>query len=454
MKTGRLYLKFFLTFVAILLVTEMLIFSFFHFVIGKNMDERIARINRYTLSNLIEDRFSRSPGIPVEQNLELRKLINELGSVYNARLWITQGNHTICSSFNATFGPQMRKPGGRLYDYQVKGHKPGKMLFSAQICLPGGKMGMLHMSLKEPHRGPHDITFALGLAGIGVLIAIMLFPLYWFISKPLLELKSAAMGIAGGNLSARANIKSNDEIGELAGAFNKMADNVERMVNSTRELTANISHELRSPLTRIRVAEELLEEKLGQPENARRYLESIKEETDEIDRLIGDILSLSKLDMNATKSQRADFDIRSMLKEIIGRWGASAMHVGIGLDFNDPDKPILINAIQEDIGRALDNLIANSIKFSDGKGLVTIRLEANAGKLLIKIRNTCEKLSNDELGKIFEPFYRVPGSTPQGTGLGLTIARKIAENSGGSLDASLWESGLEMSFCLPFSSRV
>ena len=454
MKTGRLYLKFFLTFIAILLMTEMLIFSFFHFVIGRNMDERIAKINRFTLSNLIEDRFSRSPGIPVEQNVELKKLVNELGNVYNARLWITQGNHTICSSFNASFGPQLRKPCGGRDDCQGQVLRPGKMLFSAQINLPGGKMGMLHMSLKDPHRGPHDITFALGLSAIGVLIAIMLFPLYRFISKPLSELKAAAMGIAGGNLSTRANIKSNDEIGELANAFNKMADNVERMVNSTRELTANISHELRSPLTRIRVAEELLEEKLGQPENARRYLESIKEETDEIDRLIGDILRLSKLDMNATRTQRTDFDITAMLQDIIGRWGASAGHAGVSIDLNVPDKPIIVHAIQDDIGRALDNLIANSIKFSDGKDPVSIRLEVNAGIIQISIRNTCAKLLNEELGKIFEPFYRVPGSTPQGTGLGLTIARKIAENSGGSLNASLWESGLEMLFSLPFPGKA
>jgi two-component system sensor histidine kinase CpxA len=453
MKTGRLYLKFFLTFIAILLVTEMLIFSFFHFVIGRNMDERIANINRYTLSNLIGDKLAKHPEIQPEQNIELKKLISELGSVYNARLWITQGNHTLCSSFNASYGPPLRKPCGRRDDCQGQVLRSGKMLFSTQINLPGGKMGMLHMSLKEPHRGPHDITFALGLSAIGVLIAIMLFPLYRFISKPLSELKAAAMGIAGGNLSTRANIKSNDEIGQLASAFNKMADNVERMVNSTRELTANISHELRSPLTRIRVAEELLEEKLGQPENARRYLESIKEETDEIDRLVGDILRLSKLDMNAASAQRTRFDIAGILRELVGRWNALAEHSGISLDFIIPDYLVIVHAIQDDIGRALDNLIANSIKFSDGKSPVSIRLEMNTGNILINIRNTCTKLSKEELVKIFEPFYRVPGSTPQGTGLGLTIARKIAENSGGSLNASLWESGLEMLFSLPLAGK-
>lgn len=454
MKTGKLYLKFFLTFVAILFVTETLIFSFFHFIIGRNMDERIANINRYTLTNLIESRFMKSPGIPVEDNPELRRLFCELGRVYNAKLWLTKDGHIICSSFDAPFRHPRRIYGMR---YMIRNYQQGpslKLLFSTPINLPDGNIGILHMSMKKPHRRPHDITFALGLSIIGALIAVMLFPLYRFISRPLSELKAAAMGIAGGNLSTRVNVESSDEIGDLANAFNKMADNVERMVKSTRELTANISHELRSPLTRILVAEELLEEKLGQTENVRHYLESIREETTEIDRMIGDILRLSKLDMNAASTQRTHFDIAEILRDLIARWNASAEHSDLVLDYNNPVSPVMVHAIKDDISRALDNLIANAIKFSDGKGPVSIRLEVNAGSILISIRNTCEKLSDDELSKIFIPFYRVAGSTPQGTGLGLTIARKIAENSGGSLDAASWESGIEMLFSLPYDNEI
>ncbi len=453
MKTGKLYLKFFLTFVAILLVTEMIIFSFFHFIISRNMDKRIANINRYTLTNLIEGRFMKSPGIPVEDNPELRRLFFELGRVYNAKLWITQEGRIVCSSFNAPF----RQP-GNIYGmrYIIRSHQgPSlKLLFSTPINLPDGSTGILHMSMKQPHRRPHDSTFALGLTVIGALIAVMLFPLYRFIARPLSELKAAAMSIAGGNLSTRVNVESSDEIGDLANAFNKMADNVERMVKSTRELTANISHELRSPLARILVAEELLEENLGKSENVRRYLQSIREETSEIDRMIGDILRLSKLDMNAASAQKDNFDIAELLRELLGRWNTSAEHSGIKLDSDISDSPVMVHAIKDDIGRALDNLIANAIKFSDKKGPVSIGLEFNSGNIRIRIKNTCEKLSNDELNKIFVPFYRVPGSMQQGTGLGLTIARKIAENSGGSLNALSWESGIEMQFAIPGSDKV
>jgi len=453
MKTGKLYLKFFLTFVAILLVTEMLIFSFFHFIISRNMDERIANINRYTLTNLIEGRFMRSPGIPVEDNPELRRLFFELGRVYNAKLWITHGGRVICSSSDVPFS----RPGS-IYGirYMIRDQQGSslKLLFSTPINLPNGSVGILHMSMKQPHRRPHDITFAIGLSAIGAIIAIMLFPLYRFIAKPLSELKAAAIGIAGGNLSARVNVDSSDEIGDLANAFNKMADNVERMVKSTRELTANISHELRSPLARILVAEELLEEKLGQAENVKYYLDSIREETAEIDRMIGDILRLSKLDMNAASAQKEYFDIAEVLRDLLGRWNASAEHSGIELDSDIPETPVMIHAIRDDIGRALDNLIANAIKFSDKKEPVSVRLELDIDSIQIRIRNTCGKLSEDDLNKIFIPFYRVPGSTQQGTGLGLTIARKIAENNGGSLNALSWESGIEMLLSIPVSDKV
>jgi two-component system sensor histidine kinase CpxA len=323
------------------------------------------------------------------------------------------------------------------------------MLFSAPVSLPGGETGILHMSLKKPSRGLNDMTFAMGLAGIGVLIAAMLFPLYRFISRPLSELKAAAIGISEGNLSARAGIRSSDEIGELASAFNRMAENVERMVKSTRELTANISHELRSPLARIQVAGELLDEKLGQPENARRYLESIREETAEIDRLIGDILMLSRLDMNAANTKVTEFDLTAALKELVGRWVASAEHAGLSMEMNIPDKSVIIRAGRDDIMRAIDSLIANAVKFTPENGIVSVRLEDTGHAVMTRVRNTCAPLSPEQLEKIFEPFYRIPGGASQGTGLGLTIARRIAVNVGGSLTVSSWEQGIEMTLSIP-----
>jgi signal transduction histidine kinase len=454
MKTPKLYIKFFLTFLAIFVVTELMIFSFFHYVVGKKMAAHMADVNRYAVTSLIEDRLSKTPGINPQENPHLRKLLVELGRVYHANVWITQNKMIICSSEITPCITPGNCPRGitSKHDKDFQGY--GGRFFSAAISLPDGRTGILNMALRPPPRQPHDLVFAMGLGGIGVIIALMLFPLYRFISRPLGELRDTAMVIASGDLSARAPVRSSDEIGELANAFNKMADNVERMVKSTRELTANISHELRSPLARILVAEELLGEKLGHAENVRRYLESIREETGEIDRMIGDILRLSKLDMNVANAQRADFDIAEILRDLIGRWDASAEYSGISLDLDIPGCPVIVHAMKDDISRALDDLIANAIKFSDGNGPVSIKLEVNASRILIGIRNTCAPLSGEELDKIFEPFYRVPGSTPQGTGLGLTIARKIAENNGGSLNASSWESGIEMLFSIPYAGNV
>jgi two-component system sensor histidine kinase CpxA len=445
MKTPKLYLKFFLTFLGIFIVTEILIFSFFHFVIGKKMAAHMADVNKYALSQLIEDKLSRTPGVNPQDNQQLRKLLKDLGKVYHAKVWITDNENTLCSSEYTPNAPDTlcRNDGRRMFAKDSFPSKSGRF-FSAPVTFPDGRKGIIHMALKRPPARPQDMTFALGLAGIGVIIALMLFPLYRFISKPLGELRKTAQVIASGDLSARASVKSSDEIGELAKAFNIMADNVENMIKSTRELTANISHELRSPLARIRVAEELLEGKLDDKQSAKRYIESIKEETDEIDRLIGNILRLSRLDMNAAAEPRKDFDLAELLSGLISRWNASFEHSGINLEYNAPESPVIINGQPEEIVSAIDNLIANALKFTAEKGMVSILLAKTDKTTAISVKNTYENLCEKHLEKIFEPFYRIPGSGSTGAGLGLTIARKIVMNNGGSLNARAFKDGIEI----------
>jgi len=445
MKTPKLYLKFFLTFLGIFIVTEILIFSFFHFVIGRKMAAHMADVNKYALSQLIEDRLSRNPDVNPKDNQQLKKLLKDLGKVYHAKVWITDNETTLCSSEYLPYTPNApcRNNGSRMSEKDSFHTKSGRF-FSAQVTFPDGRKGVIHMALKRPPARPQDMTFALGLAGIGVIIALMLFPLYRFISKPLGELRKTAQVIASGDLSARASVKSSDEIGELAKAFNVMADNVENMVNSTRELTANISHELRSPLARIRIAEELLEGKLDEKQTALRYIESIKEETDEIDRLIGNILRLSRLDMNAAKEPRTEFDLAELLSGLISRWRASFEHSGISLEYMAQESPVNITGQPLEISSAIDNLIANALKFTSANGIASIMLTKNDKKASISIRNTCEEVSNKDLDKIFEPFYRIKGSGSTGTGLGLTIARKIIMNNGGNLNARSFDHGIEM----------
>jgi two-component system sensor histidine kinase CpxA len=140
---------------------------------------------------------------------------------------------------------------------------------------------------------------ALGLLIIGLMAALLIIPVSRIITNRLEQLRQSALFIAEGNLTHRVAIRGRDEIGDLAQAFNRMADKMEVMIRSGKELTANISHELRTPLTRIRIAEEMLREKWESAvkDQEGRYLDAIREDILELDRLIGRILELSKMEI-------------------------------------------------------------------------------------------------------------------------------------------------------------
>ena len=224
----------------------------------------------------------------------------------------------------------------RRFAHIRSGIDEGKPYMGMPLKLAGNEPGMLHVVLHGSRHKVAEGPFALGLVAIGLIVALLILPIYRFISEPLGELRHAAVGIAGGDLSCRASVKSTDEIGELAGAFNHMAETIERMVKTTKELTANVSHELRSPLARIRIAQELLLEKIHDPAQEKKYLESIQEEIEEMDHLIGEILTLSKLDIQQAQGISEDFDMHALAGDLLDRFAPSIAHKRIRLDVSAP----------------------------------------------------------------------------------------------------------------------
>jgi two-component system sensor histidine kinase CpxA len=304
---------------------------------------------------------------------------------------------------------------------------------------------VLHVSRHKIAEGP----FAVGLVAIGLIVALLILPIYRFISEPLGKLRHAAQGIAGGDLSCRASVKSKDEIGELAGAFNHMAETIERMVKTTKELTANVSHELRSPLARIRIAQELLLEKLHDPAQEKKYLESIQEEIEEMDHLIGEILTLSKLDIRQTQGSSEDFAMQALASDLLDRFAPSIAHKRIRLAAELPQAPLTIHARREEIRTALANLLDNAVKFTPEQGEIFLTAAKAPGFVKVIVMNTCEPIGEEDLKKIFEPFFRIQGEAGNGTGLGLAITRKIVERHQGSLNAVYREGKLIVEMSLP-----
>jgi signal transduction histidine kinase len=229
-----------------------------------------------------------------------------------------------------------------------------------------------------------------------------------------------------------------------------MADKLETMIQSGKELTANLSHELRSPLARIRVAEELLREKLEgiDEEKWKRHLDGIQEDIEELDRLIEQILNLSKMDLHDAPLNPESLDPLALVDDLLKRFEPAAslkgLHIKKELSFDPP-----FSADREALRTALSNILDNAVKFTPENGTIRVNMGSKDGSLEIIVTNAFDRLSHDDLERIFDPFHRTHEAPKTGSGLGLAITKKIIQRHGGTIKALNTEEGLQIRITLP-----
>lgn len=460
MKPGKLYFKIFFSFLLVLIVTEILVFALFLFSSGRifrSRLERHARAQVLLLREFIEDKITSEPETLPAENESLRHLISRLAKNHGSKIWLTDTKGGLLIK---SFPGRIPNDLARISDRRAKDLGDFKMYSSFKkghffyIVIPTeigkGKVGNLHILSEKIEKDYHEWAFALGLAGIGIAIALLIIPVSRLITQPLKRLRESALQIAGGNLSFRATVKSRDEIGELSRAFNSMADKLERMIRGGRELTANISHELRSPLARIRVAQELLRERLeqGKYDECRRHLDGIGEDVEELDHLIDRILALSKLDINEESFKRESFNPADLMNELLERFKPAIRQRSLHLVTDLPVERTYFGD-REALRTALSNILDNAVKFTAEKGKIIVRTSSENGSLRISVTSSFEVLPGDDLARIFEPFYRTEQPQGRGSGLGLAITKRIIEKHGGTIEASNSPEGLKIEIDLP-----
>jgi two-component system sensor histidine kinase CpxA len=229
-----------------------------------------------------------------------------------------------------------------------------------------------------------------------------------------------------------------------------MAEKLERMVTSSRELTANVSHQLRTPLTRIRISEELLREKLEKRNfgECERHLDEINEDTGELDSLTDRILELSRLDIQESPLKFEILNPSDLIKDLLDRLNPvierKVLRVKTALLSRS-----LIKADREALRTALSDILDNATKFTPQNGDIIIGVRSEQDFLEVSVTNSFEKLAEEDLTRIFDPFYRTGRSKTGGSGLGLTITKKIIERHGGKIEAFNSPHGLEIRIRLP-----
>ena len=273
------------------------------------------------------------------------------------------------------------------------------------------------------------------------------------LTRPIKDLRRAARKLAGGNWQARARIHSKDELGQLAASFNEMADRLAEMERLRRDYLSDISHELRTPLTAIKgFTETLLDAAADDPTARQHFLRRIAAKSDQINRLVGDLLDLARLEAGTAKLERQTFELAPVIAESLDTFSLQAEEQGVMLASEvAPSLPAVLGSAPR-ISQVLDNLIGNALRATTC-GTVRVTAQPGEGVVAIAVSDTGVGIPPEHLPRLFDRFYRVESSRNRdsgGTGLGLAIAKQIVEAHGGQITVtSELGSGTTFSFTLP-----
>lgn len=269
------------------------------------------------------------------------------------------------------------------------------------------------------------VLFSLGLAGL--------------LTRPVNELKRAVQRMSRGHLGERVPVRSRDEIGELAAAFNTMSAELARIDQMRREFLANVSHELKSPLSSIKaLAESLLHGKEVNAAVYREFLQDIDLEVDRLTRLVNEMLEMTRLEDETRPLPRANENIGQLLEHLSSLFGARAANRRINL--RTTVNQTLTWPVNRDLLMVvLVNLLDNALRFTPSDGEVTVGATEKEGKLVLTVEDTGIGIPPEELPRIFERFHRVDRARSRdtgGTGLGLSIVWRAVRRMGGEISVT------------------
>jgi two-component system, OmpR family, sensor kinase len=268
----------------------------------------------------------------------------------------------------------------------------------------------------------------LGLAGVGAGLVIA-FGLSASLSRPLTRLASAAKRLGAGDLTTRADVvRGPREIEELARSFDEMADRLERTVQAQRSFVANASHQLRTPLTGMKLRlEAAIDAAAG--EDQRRQLQAADHEVDRLSEIVDRLLSISR---DIEEGRPTQVDLGDVVSRALARWESRAERLGTRLIARGTGATAQGNAT--DLDQILDNLLDNAISYAPGD--ITLESGHADGAAFVAVQDHGAGIDPQDLDRVTERFYRGRGAPTGGSGLGLAIARELAEKWGGTLDVT------------------
>jgi len=318
------------------------------------------------------------------------------------------------------------------------------------------------LAVAAPHgggpAGPGGLGFGRRIGQIAGIVAATLASLLfaallaWYFSRPIRALRSAFEAASHGDLAPRfsggARVRTGDELSDLGRDFDRMSAQLRDLMDGQRRLLHDVSHELRSPLARLQAAVGLAHQ---QPERIASSLERIERESMRMDKLVGELLTLSRLEAQPAVTRREQIDLTELADAIVAdarfEAGPQAPHLNV-----DAPGAIVLAGDPDLLWSALENVVRNAIRHGGAGGVVEVLLRRDAGHAHIEVRDRGPGIAPSDLACVFQPFFRsnATGTAVDGHGLGLPIAQRVVLAHGGSIHVANRDGGgLRVAITLP-----
>jgi signal transduction histidine kinase len=383
----------------------------------------------------------------------VQPFVVQWGNLYERRIIVTDNNGiVVADSAEAPLGQQ------------YVGERPGQPMTS--MAGMGSQIGVLRVMPAETldvNRAALQITYHTigrfflwgGLLAIGIALLLTFF-LSRRILSPVKALTAAARQFGKGDFSQRVDFKGKGEVSELAQSFNTMADNLERDERLRRNMVADIAHELRTPLSNLRGYLEAISDGLIKPDN--ETIRSLSEEATSLSRLIEDLQEVSLADAGEIKLVLQPEEISRPINEAVAALQTKASSRGLAITTKLPAELPEVNLDAHRIKQVLLNLLENAIVHTEAGGNITVSAIERENQIFVSVADTGEGIPEKDLPLIFERFYRVDKSRTRatgGSGLGLTIAKRLVEAHGGTIEVrSQPGRGSTFTFAIPIIKNV
>jgi two-component system sensor histidine kinase CpxA len=305
-------------------------------------------------------------------------------------------------------------------------------------------------------RVPGDILWVLKLGTI--ISALMCLVIAHYLSKPIERLRLATNELARGNLDIRVGAtigKRSDEIADLVRDFDSMAGELRNQIQSERNLLSGVSHELRSPIARMRLALALA--RTSERPERNEMLDRIEQDTIQLDSMLERILTVARLENGQYKPKFESLSLNDLIDEVIDDARFEAAATDATVNYAD-DAMLHVNGDPGLLRSAIENVVRNAIFYSGQRGRIDVRLRLDDSHAILTVRDNGKGVPDDALALLFKPFYRVDdarGTTTGGMGLGLAIVRNAVAVHGGTVSArNVSPHGLEVELRLPVAGSA